>query len=188
MTQKTFGCNTKKKPKSTTEKSKKARQRARTWCLTLNNPSLELLAQLSSEKLLSKYKVKQYLIQEETGEEGTPHLQGVIQFADNMEFNTVKCILPTAHWERSRSLARSFKYCGKLKTRSGRVFTYGAVEKYIEREPITYTEFRRKLLKDLCGIVPREAKLIHHCDGFIVMAPNWDDIEIGEDSWSHVAQ
>ncbi len=181
MAQKTFGSNTKKKPNCTTRKSTKPRQRARTWILTLNNPSSELLAQLRSQKALLKYKVKQYLIQEEVGKEGTPHLQGAIQFEDNLEFNTVKRIFPTAHWEKSRSLARSFTYCGKLKTRAGEVFTYGPVEKYIEREPITYDEFRRKLLKDICNTVPK--KVIFEWDDMLgVMHPDWDSLEIGESS------
>ena len=80
--QKQFGSNTKIMPKCTTKKSKNVRQRARTWLLTLNNPSSELLTQLTRGKVFEEFKIIKYLIQEETGESGTQHLQGAIQFAD----------------------------------------------------------------------------------------------------------
>ncbi len=167
--QKQFGSNTKIMPKCTTKKSKNVRQRARTWLLTLNNPSSELLTQLTRGKVFEEFKIIKYLIQEETGESGTQHLQGAIQFADNIDFNTLKKIFPTAHWEKSRSLARSFNYCGKLKTKTGEIFTYGDVDKYIEKEPATEQEIRSEFLKKV---------QYHICCG---MAPKWSDLETGQE-------
>ncbi len=169
-TQKRFGCNTKITPNSATEKMMNHRNRARTWLLTLNNPTKNLLTQLAQKKVFDGYNIIKYLIQEETGESGTQHLQGAIQFADNVYFSTLKKIFPTAHWEKSKSLARSFRYCGKLKTRTGEIFTYGDVSKYIEREPATEEEIRSNFLKKVqfhmkCG-----------------MTPKWSDLETGQES------
>ncbi len=168
-TQKQFGCNTKKKPNSAGKKMKNHRNRARTWSMTLNNPTPEMLTHLSQEKVFEEYKINKYLIQEETGESGTHHLQGAIQFSDNIEFSTLKKILPTAHWDKSRSLARAFRYCGKLKTRTGKIFTYGDVSKYIEREPATEEELKINFLNQV------QFTMVNG------MTPRWSDLETGQE-------
>lgn len=146
--------NTNNPQKKSYRKKKVQRQRARTWLFTLNNPTKKLVAQLALKKHPFSGDIIKYLIQEEVGEEGTPHLQGAIQWKSTIEFSTVKSYLPTAHWETSRSVYSSFYYCGKLDTRSGQIFMLGDVEKYVEKEPLSETEQCKKLAIMTLGYEP----------------------------------
>ncbi len=82
------------------------------WCFTLNNPRMdeEELASLISENWGTRYAVFQH----ETGESGTPHLQGYAEFHQRKRLTAVRRLLPRAHWEikrGGRSEARA--YCLK---------------------------------------------------------------------------
>lgn len=132
----------------------KRRFRARIWCFTANNPDKHTLSQLSQGKLFLRFKIKRYLIQEEEGKEGTPHLQGTVQFENQVDFGALKKEFPTYHWEKAKSGPASFKYCGKLDTRSGEVFAYGDVDKYIEREKDTEHQWILKLREKMTGCKP----------------------------------
>lgn len=62
-----------------------------------------------------------YAFQEETGENGTKHLQGIISLKKKMrwtEFGLPKGI----HWEKPRDVKDSYLYCTKEKSRTGGVF------------------------------------------------------------------
>lgn len=64
-----------------------------------------------------------YCFQEETGENGTRHLQGTISCKKKMrdtEFGLPKEI----HWEPVRNIKNSYLYCSKEETRTGNVFTF----------------------------------------------------------------
>lgn len=64
-----------------------------------------------------------YCFQEETGENGTPHLQGVISCKKKMrdtEFGLPKQI----HWEAVRNVKDAYLYCSKKETRTGSVYTF----------------------------------------------------------------
>ncbi len=134
------------------KKNFKRRLKAKTWLFTLNNPDKKIMSEMSEGKPNFGVGVVRYLIQEEMGKEGTHHLQGAIQFKTEREFNTVKSYLPTAHWEKSRSLAASFRYCGKIDTRCGAIFSYGDVEKYIEKERETEGMFLDRLFEKHTGL------------------------------------
>jgi len=67
-----------------------------------------------------------YIFQEETGENGTKHLQGTIILHKKMrwtEFNLPKAI----HWEKTNNLDKSLLYCCKAETRTGEVFFKGCL-------------------------------------------------------------
>jgi len=86
---------------------------------------------------LEKYCVK-WVFQEEKGESGTPHLQGIIECKKKMrdtEFGLPKQI----HWEKPQDVNACFKYCSKEETRAGKVFTknYVIPEKIITTCPAT---------------------------------------------------
>ena len=68
------------------------RKRARIWCFTLNNPNPSELSQLSQEKFFGGSQIIKYLAQEEVGDNGTPHLQGTVQFKNQVDFSTLKKI------------------------------------------------------------------------------------------------
>lgn len=107
-------------------------KRVRSWCFTLNNYTKEDIAQLSHE--IFQYQTQKICFQEEVGEEkNVAHLQGVIQFKEKKTLNGVKIILPKAHWEVCRSLHASIKYCSKKATRNGKLYTFGDVDKWLEK-------------------------------------------------------
>lgn len=68
---------------------------------------------------------KKYLFQEETGDNGTPHLQGVVCFSSSKTFQSLKNFNKNIHWERCISVKKAAQYCSKLDTRSGETFQSG---------------------------------------------------------------
>lgn len=93
---------------------------SRTWCFTLNNPTIlgaELVAKL--DQLLRDTKLRYYIFQKEIGAEGTPHFQGYVQLGRAQRLSFVrKEISDTAHWAVAKgSLADNQRYCSKEDTR-----------------------------------------------------------------------
>ncbi len=94
--------------------------RSRYWVFTYNKYDKSSIKVLTQELV---YLGAKYIFQEETGENGTRHLQGYIGFknARNICFQSV--MNKTIHWEVCRSRSRSIAYCSKEDTRTGKVFT-----------------------------------------------------------------
>lgn len=90
-------------------------QRKRHWCFTVNNYTNDDIAQIHKEKELLS--CKSYCFQEEKGESGTPHLQGVISYKNAKTLSMMRKILPKAHWEVCRNVVASYAYCSKKDTR-----------------------------------------------------------------------
>lgn len=89
------------------------------WCFTLNNYTIEDI-----EFICSNSSIERYIFQEETGEKGTPHLQGYLQFKTKKRpFSVFKSKL--YHWEKTKDIKSSIAYCQKEDTRTGKVFTKG---------------------------------------------------------------
>lgn len=91
------------------------RCKSRNWCFTLNNYDSSDIETVTD----SKY---QYIFQEETGKEGTPHLQGMISNVNAVSFNSMKKLLPAAHWEVCRNKIASIQYCQKGESRTGSIY------------------------------------------------------------------
>lgn len=100
--------------------SKKQGTEAVNWLFTFNNYEESDIARLES---IFNSECKLYVFQEETGENGTPHLQGVISLLGRgQRLSALKKWDPSIHWEKCRSLNNSIKYCCKLETRTGNVY------------------------------------------------------------------
>lgn len=99
--------------------------RHRAWCFTLNNYSLEDIEEY--KMTLSGKDVKYGVFQLEKGENGTPHIQGYVNFHNGRTFKTVKRILGTrVHLDIARGTAKQNKeYCTKTDTRVDGPFEYG---------------------------------------------------------------
>lgn len=67
------------------------------WCFTLNNPVSNQLPVHEKEKYVSW--------QLEEGANGTPHLQGYVEFTARQRISSLKKWLPTAHFEPRRGTA-----------------------------------------------------------------------------------
>lgn len=80
----------------------------RVWCFTLNNYTED------EYKALQDQKTKYIIIGKEKGENGTPHLQGYIQFPCGKRLSALKKVSPRAHWEEAKgNPEQNFTYCSK---------------------------------------------------------------------------
>jgi hypothetical protein len=86
--------------------------RTRGWCFTLNN-----WTEPERDRILATEGVQYLVFGEETGESGTPHLQGYIHFRDNITFKHVQKRLGVGqrvHLERRKgSVEQAIRYCKK---------------------------------------------------------------------------
>ena len=81
--------------------------RAAAWCYTLNNYTEEESEALWKE---GTYQIQGY----EKGSEGTPHIQGYIEFKNAKRLSTLKKINPRIHWEIRRGNQKAaIQYCKK---------------------------------------------------------------------------
>lgn len=85
------------------------RSRHRSYCFTLNNHTFEEMSYM-----LDNISAKYWCFGFEVGEQGTPHMQGYIQFHNPKEFSVVKALIPRAHIEPARGTpASNIDYCSK---------------------------------------------------------------------------
>ena len=132
---------------------KSSRSRGRSWRFTLNNYTIEDIKKMESGEMFTPRKVLKYIVQEEIGKSGTPHLQGAVQFAQLTDFNVIKKLLPRANLDTiGRDHEAQFHYCGKVKSRSGKIWTYGEAEKYIEKERKSHEDFLTELYTSATGL------------------------------------
>lgn len=92
------------------------------WCFTYNNYTELTVSSISSR--LSDI-CKKYVFQEETGESGTPHLQGYVHLLKKQRFNTIIPEIKEIHWEHCNNIDASIEYCQKEDTRTGKVYKFG---------------------------------------------------------------
>ncbi len=83
--------------------------RSTRWCFTINNytpADITRLCQLETRYLI---------FGREVGENGTPHLQGYVEFTERKRFNSAKAAIgPTAHLETAKGSAEhNREYCSK---------------------------------------------------------------------------
>lgn len=97
--------------------AEKVEQRSRSWCFTLNNYTVDDITHIT-------HTFEQYVFQEETGENGTPHLQGVIWSKNAKTFKVIKKLFNNdkVHIEKCKNLPASKNYCSKKGTRTGEVY------------------------------------------------------------------
>lgn len=100
----------------------------------------------------------QYAFQEETGANGTPHLQGCIRFEHQKTFTAMKELMPTAHIEKCKNWKQAVLYCQKEDTRTGKCYTKGVKRKVKIIDPITkYSDWQQEVVDIIEGPVnPRE--------------------------------
>lgn len=93
------------------KRSGNTKDRFRRWCFTLNNWTQEELLHLTN---FFDDRNAKYIMGEEVGEEGTPHLQGYVEWPNQVRFETLKLASERAHWEKAKAKrAENVKYCSK---------------------------------------------------------------------------
>lgn len=90
-----------------------------------------------------------YCFQEETGENGTPHLQGIISLhkkSRDSEFNLPKQI----HWEKPRKIEEAYLYCCKEESRTGKIFkkNYNLPYKFKIEKPMMWHQKVWNIIKE----------------------------------------
>lgn len=93
------------------------RFRSRKYCFTINNYTVE-----EKEKVLSHLneESKCWIVGYEIGKEGTPHIQGFVEYKNQVDFNKLKKIMPRAHIEVAKgTLRQNIDYCSKEKNYEG---------------------------------------------------------------------
>lgn len=98
------------------------RHRSRGWCFTFNNAT-----EADTTAVLDHAAVSEacYVIQEERGANGTPHLQGFLYFKNQVSFSTLRQWDQRIHWERTASVTASVRYCSDPAKRTGRIWSRG---------------------------------------------------------------
>lgn len=88
---------------------------SKNWCYTLNNPTLLEKESIKGIFELNDECIAYHVLQLEEGEEGTPHLQGYIQFKKRVRMNQAKELLsPRVHLEKANGSAQQNRtYCTK---------------------------------------------------------------------------
>lgn len=100
--------------KSAPEKKKQGIQ-CKYWCFTYNNYVLEQIEQLDQ---VFKNEADWFVFQEEIGDSGTEHLQGVICFKKKKRLTECRGIWDKAiHWEATKSVKSSVAYCSKCESK-----------------------------------------------------------------------
>lgn len=140
-------------------------QRLRNYCFTWNNPPAYIFEEGASG-MRNKLNATYLCFGEETGESGTFHLQGYVEFKEGKTINQLKKIFNGIHWEaRKGSQEQAIKYCekdGKFQ-KSGEIKNQGKrndlielknqiiegrkVEDIMIDEPISYHQYGRTLNK-----------------------------------------
>lgn len=83
---------------------------SRNWCFTINNYTLEDILSLDENEINYSYCI--YGL--EVGKNGTPHIQGYVEFNSVKRFETLKKLLPKAHLETRKSTQeKAINYCKK---------------------------------------------------------------------------
>lgn len=82
--------------------------RSRGWCFTLNN-----FSEAERDEILA-IECQYLIVGRERGAEGTPHLQGFVQFENKKSLSQVKALNQRAHWEETKgSIDQNITYCSK---------------------------------------------------------------------------
>lgn len=90
--------------------------KSRNWQFTLNNYTEE---EIKTIQVCGH----EYIFQEETGLQGTKHLQGGLFCKNAISFYSIKKIIPRGHIEVCKNKFATINYCQKGETRTGKVFT-----------------------------------------------------------------
>lgn len=115
------------------------------YCFTLNNYSNDEKVNLALE---FRQSADGFIIGEEIGENGTPHLQGYVEFKIKKHLRTIKKINDRIHWEGARGDRMSnIKYCSKEKI---------YISTYAVRRPVKFPDMERRWQKFLLEKIRQE--------------------------------
>lgn len=87
---------------------------AKNWCFTINNFDADVLERFEDLTTLLGSELSYFVLGKEIGENGTPHIQGYIQFTKRVRLAKVLATIGQAHCEVARGSPRQASdYCKK---------------------------------------------------------------------------
>jgi len=110
----------------------KTDKKVRSYCFTLNNYTDDDVAHLTHQFTPSSA----YMFQKEVGQNGTPHLQGFVQWKNGRSFDSMKKLHDKAHWEVCRNVKASIAYCSKNDTATGERYTNIVITRSTLKDPM----------------------------------------------------
>ncbi len=115
----------------------------------------------SIKVLLSISGLVRWCIQEETGEEGTPHLQGLLSFKSAKKWSTLRNHAKI-YWKKCKNVMAAKNYCSKKESRTGKQWIHGyKVIGHKVRDPLagkTLYAWQKEIL-DLIATVPDDRSI-----------------------------
>lgn len=126
----------------------KPRIRGKNWFFTWNN-----YPDTYDTILLKEFSGAKYTFQEETGEQGTKHIQGCVSFTNARGFEALKKIDKTIHWEQTKDMKAAIAYCSKDDTRTGKL-TSNCLPKKV-KDPLEGIQLY-KWEQDMIDIITKE--------------------------------
>lgn len=123
-------------------------RKSRGFTFTLNNYTTSELQNIQNAGGF------EYVFQEETGAEGTPHLQGGLYYKNAVSFRTVKKLIPRAHIERMRNWHATKNYCSKGESRTGAIYTN--IRDFVKIDTVVHHQltFEERIKIDLLEKIP----------------------------------
>ncbi len=101
------------------------------------------------------------MIQEETGSEGTLHLQGVMSFKNAVKWSTLRG-KAKIYWKKCRNVMAAKNYCSKLESRSGKQWVKGyKIKGRGPRDPLDGKELYvwQQEIMELCATTPDDRSI-----------------------------
>lgn len=122
---------------------------AKKWCFTLCNYTNEDVEYIKSENVPLCHKM---MFQSEVGENGTPHLQGWVEFKTKKRPKSIFKDCDKIHWEKMKgSIQNNIDYCSKTDTYTGEIrFCRGCCFPY-QGPQITLYDWQKKVVDILKG-------------------------------------
>lgn len=128
--------------------------KARKYCYTLNNYTETEVDAI--QKWCEMNCIYFVIGKENGGTNGTPHLQGFLEFKNPRSFNTIKKLMPRAHIEAAKGTRKqNIKYCSKEKVYAKTLTFKERIQKQCldEFKTIEWKNWQQSIL-DLCKTTP----------------------------------
>ncbi len=112
------------------------------WFFTLNNFTKSDIIHL---KLRFNEMCKWWIFEEETGKDGTPHLQGNMSLKIKLRFTSITKWDKRIHWEPTRNVEASVKYCQK----ETKIYTNIELEDFDEYNEIKWKCWQQTIIDEV---------------------------------------
>ncbi len=112
------------------------------WFFTLNNFTKQDVIHL---KMRFNEMCKWWIFEEETGKEGTPHLQGNISLKIKLRLTSIAKWDKRIHWEPTRNVEASIKYCQK----ETKIYSNIDMDDFDEYKEIKWKAWQQKVIDEV---------------------------------------